>query len=88
MTEMWVWEQRATSCPMTQRTTPPCAMRHVPCREKNHFRRFHWRYIIIDEAHRIKNENSMLSRVRGGGACMRMGMQWQAVPAWRRWYWV
>eukprot|EP00879_Flechtneria_rotunda_P001459 GHRR01001613.1.p1 GENE.GHRR01001613.1~~GHRR01001613.1.p1 ORF type:complete len:1090 (+),score=452.35 GHRR01001613.1:198-3467(+) len=32
-------------------------------KEKNHFKRFHWRYIIIDEAHRIKNENSMLSRV-------------------------
>mmetsp|Transcript_40687 Transcript_40687/g.90456 ORF Transcript_40687/g.90456 Transcript_40687/m.90456 type:complete len:1088 (-) Transcript_40687:511-3774(-) len=32
-------------------------------KEKNHFRKFHWRYIIIDEAHRIKNENSMLSRV-------------------------
>jgi SWI/SNF-related matrix-associated actin-dependent regulator of chromatin subfamily A member 5 len=33
-------------------------------KEKNHFKRFHWRYIIIDEAHRIKNENSLLSRVR------------------------
>ena len=32
--------------------------------EKNHFKKFHWRYIIIDEAHRIKNENSILSRVR------------------------
>ncbi len=32
-------------------------------KEKNYFRRFHWRYIIIDEAHRIKNENSLLSRV-------------------------
>mmetsp|Transcript_22804 Transcript_22804/g.58023 ORF Transcript_22804/g.58023 Transcript_22804/m.58023 type:complete len:1052 (-) Transcript_22804:484-3639(-) len=32
-------------------------------KEKGHLRRFHWRYIIIDEAHRIKNENSMLSRV-------------------------
>lgn len=32
-------------------------------KEKNHFRRFHWRYIIIDEAHRIKNENSILSKV-------------------------
>jgi SWI/SNF-related matrix-associated actin-dependent regulator of chromatin subfamily A member 5 len=31
-------------------------------KEKNHFKRFHWRYIIIDEAHRIKNENSLLSR--------------------------
>lgn len=32
-------------------------------KEKNFFRRFHWRYVIIDEAHRIKNENSVLSRV-------------------------
>ena len=33
------------------------------CREKGHFRKFKWRYIIIDEAHRIKNENSTLSKV-------------------------
>jgi hypothetical protein len=33
-------------------------------KEKNHFKKFHWRYIIIDEAHRIKNENSRLSLVR------------------------
>jgi hypothetical protein len=33
-------------------------------KEKNHFKRYHWRYIIIDEAHRIKNENSRLSTVR------------------------
>ncbi len=32
-------------------------------KEKNHWKRFHWRYIIIDEAHRIKNENSILSKV-------------------------
>lgn len=32
-------------------------------KEKNHFKRFHWRYVIIDEAHRIKNENSRLSQV-------------------------
>lgn len=38
-------------------------------KEKNHFKRFHWRYIIIDEAHRIKNENSLLSKV-----CMCEGM--------------
>ena len=35
-------------------------------KEKNHFRKFHWRYIIIDEAHRIKNENSLLSKVPAG----------------------
>jgi hypothetical protein len=34
------------------------------CREKSHFKKFVWRYIIIDEAHRIKNENSTLSKVR------------------------
>ena len=33
-------------------------------KEKAHLRKFHWRYIIIDEAHRIKNENSLLSKVR------------------------
>uniref|UniRef100_A0A061QM65 SWI/SNF-related matrix-associated actin-dependent regulator of chromatin subfamily A member 5 n=1 Tax=Tetraselmis sp. GSL018 TaxID=582737 RepID=A0A061QM65_9CHLO len=32
-------------------------------KEKNFFKKFHWRYVIIDEAHRIKNENSILSRV-------------------------
>ena len=35
-------------------------------KEKNHFKKFHWRYIIIDEAHRIKNENSILSKVTPG----------------------
>ncbi|KAG4180361.1 hypothetical protein ERO13_A10G161000v2 [Gossypium hirsutum] len=31
-------------------------------KEKSALRRFSWRYIIIDEAHRIKNENSLLSK--------------------------
>lgn len=31
-------------------------------KEKSTLRRFTWRYIIIDEAHRIKNENSLLSK--------------------------
>ncbi|CAJ1962239.1 unnamed protein product [Sphenostylis stenocarpa] len=31
-------------------------------KEKSMLRRFSWRYIIIDEAHRIKNENSLLSK--------------------------
>ncbi|KDP40014.1 hypothetical protein JCGZ_02012 [Jatropha curcas] len=31
-------------------------------KEKSSLRRFSWRYIIIDEAHRIKNENSLLSK--------------------------
>eukprot|EP01133_Synstelium_polycarpum_P020620 gene20620-24762_t len=30
--------------------------------EKSIFKKFSWRYIIIDEAHRIKNENSVLSK--------------------------
>ena len=32
-------------------------------KEKGFLRKYHWRYVIIDEAHRIKNENSILSRV-------------------------
>ncbi|KAL8158049.1 hypothetical protein AgCh_002674 [Apium graveolens] len=31
-------------------------------KEKSVLRQFSWRYIIIDEAHRIKNENSLLSK--------------------------
>ncbi|KAJ1385584.1 SNF2-related, N-terminal domain [Sesbania bispinosa] len=31
-------------------------------KEKSALRRFSWRYIVIDEAHRIKNENSLLSK--------------------------
>uniref|UniRef100_A0A0D9V108 Chromatin-remodeling complex ATPase n=1 Tax=Leersia perrieri TaxID=77586 RepID=A0A0D9V108_9ORYZ len=31
-------------------------------KEKTTLKRFSWRYIIIDEAHRIKNENSLLSK--------------------------
>lgn len=38
-------------------------------KEKNHFKKFHWRYIIIDEAHRIKNENSILSKVSSRHMC-------------------
>lgn len=32
-------------------------------REKAAFKQFNWRYLIIDEAHRIKNEKSVLSVV-------------------------
>jgi len=32
-------------------------------REKTHFRKFAWQYIVIDEAHRIKNEESQLSQI-------------------------
>jgi SWI/SNF-related matrix-associated actin-dependent regulator of chromatin subfamily A member 5 len=31
--------------------------------EKAALKKYSWRYLIIDEAHRIKNENSILSRV-------------------------
>lgn len=32
-------------------------------REKGQFKKFAWEYIVIDEAHRIKNEESMLSQI-------------------------
>lgn len=32
-------------------------------REKAQFKKFDWQYIVIDEAHRIKNEESMLSQI-------------------------
>ncbi|CCH40552.1 putative chromatin remodelling complex ATPase chain [Wickerhamomyces ciferrii] len=35
----------------------------IVIKEKAHFRKFDWQYIIIDEAHRIKNEESMLSQI-------------------------
>lgn len=35
----------------------------VVTKEKSHLTKFCWRYLIIDEAHRIKNENSLLSQV-------------------------
>lgn len=31
--------------------------------EKSHFKKIAWKYIVIDEAHRIKNENSLLSQI-------------------------
>ncbi|KAF9940295.1 hypothetical protein BGZ75_000577 [Mortierella antarctica] len=31
--------------------------------EKTHIKKFAWQYIVIDEAHRIKNENSQLSQI-------------------------
>ena len=49
----------------------PCVPPTCTLQEKTFFRKFHWRYIIIDEAHRIKNENSRLSQVsQGWVACM------------------
>lgn len=35
----------------------------IVIREKAQFRKFDWQYIVIDEAHRIKNEESMLSQI-------------------------
>ncbi|SCU96835.1 LAMI_0F07910g1_1 [Lachancea mirantina] len=35
----------------------------VIIREKSSFKKIDWEYIVIDEAHRIKNEESMLSQV-------------------------
>lgn len=32
-------------------------------REQKYMKRFAWQYLIVDEAHRIKNEDSMLSRI-------------------------
>lgn len=32
-------------------------------REKAHLKKFAWQYIVVDEAHRIKNEESMLSQI-------------------------
>lgn len=34
----------------------------IAIKEKAALNRFQWKYIIIDEAHRIKNENSVLSQ--------------------------
>ena len=34
-------------------------------REKSVFKKFNWKYMVIDEAHRIKNEESKLSLVVG-----------------------
>lgn len=32
-------------------------------KEKAQLKRFHWQYVVVDEAHRIKNENSKLSTI-------------------------
>lgn len=40
-----------------------CTTYEVVMREKNTLTKISWRYLIIDEAHRIKNENSLLSQV-------------------------
>lgn len=33
-------------------------------REKSVFKKFNWRYLVIDEAHRIKNEKSKVFELR------------------------
>lgn len=35
----------------------------IVIREKSSFKKFAWEYVIIDEAHRIKNEESLLSQI-------------------------
>ncbi|CAH1776599.1 unnamed protein product [Owenia fusiformis] len=41
-----------------------CVTSYEMCiREKSVFKKFNWRYIVIDEAHRIKNEKSKLSEI-------------------------
>lgn len=34
----------------------------IVIKEKSVFKKFHWRYLVIDEAHRIKNEKSKVSQ--------------------------
>lgn len=58
-------EQEAQKAAMSPGSFDVCITSYeMVIKEKNHFKKFHWRYIIIDEAHRIKNENSRLSLVR------------------------
>lgn len=41
-----------------------CVTSYEMCiREKSVFKKFNWRYMVIDEAHRIKNEKSKLSEI-------------------------
>lgn len=41
-----------------------CVTSYEMCiREKSVFKKFHWKYLVIDEAHRIKNEKSKLSEI-------------------------
>ena len=43
-----------------------CVTSYEMCiREKSVFKKFSWRYVIIDEAHRIKNEKSKVSLLCG-----------------------
>ncbi|CAL4152713.1 unnamed protein product, partial [Meganyctiphanes norvegica] len=41
-----------------------CITSYEMCiKEKSVFKKFNWRYMVIDEAHRIKNEKSLLSQI-------------------------
>lgn len=47
-----------------------CVTSYETCMaEKTHLRKFAWQYIVIDEAHRIKNENSLLSQIMRTFTC-------------------
>lgn len=35
----------------------------IVIREKSYFKKFDWQYVVVDEAHRIKNEESLLSQI-------------------------
>lgn len=64
-----MWLQEALKARMAPGAFDVCITSYeMVIKEKNHFKRFHWRYIIIDEAHRIKNENSRLSTVSQAAA--------------------
>ena len=44
-------------------------------RERATFKKFNWRYMVIDEAHRIKNEKSKVGNPRGVKLYMTLGIQ-------------
>ena len=68
------WDVVVTSYEMILRLTPvffnldtclggSCCNELLFVREKSVFKKFNWKYMVIDEAHRIKNEESKLSVV-------------------------
>ena len=46
----------------------------VAIREKAQLRKINWHYVIVDEAHRLKNENSVCVRVCVGSDS---GLKWE-----------
>ena len=47
-----------------------CVTSYEMCiREKSVFKKFSWRYVVIDEAHRIKNEKSKVRKKKLGEKC-------------------